>query len=262
MSPDSESVRVLVIDDDEACFELLVALIDELGPTPYQLSWCSSWVAGRAALEQDEHDLYLIDHGLGARTGIELREAASAALRRWARPSSMITDDKEAELAAREFLVLYGELQADRKMARSQREPLRHKIRGRLMALAGQIKKRVAVEKRLADAKRPESVNAAKLPRDVLGQRRGFGGRGFGGPGFGGGMMGGGRFGGGPPNDDHGEELVELIQKTIAPHTWDVNGGLGSIYYWRQGRALIIRQTGDVHDQIGGVLEQMGKMGR
>ena len=79
MSPDSESVRVLVIDDDEACFELLVALIDELGPTPYQLSWCSSWVAGRAALEQDEHDLYLIDHGLGARTGIELLHAAAAA---------------------------------------------------------------------------------------------------------------------------------------------------------------------------------------
>ena len=33
----------------------------------------------------------------------------------------------------------------------------------------------------LADAKRPESVNAAKRPRDVLGQRGGFGGRGFGG---------------------------------------------------------------------------------
>ena len=74
-------------------------------------------------------------------------------------------------------------------------------------------------------------------------------------------MMGGGAFGG-QANNDYGEELVDLIQKTIAPSTWDVNGGLGSIYYWRPCRAMIIRQTGDVHDQIGGVLQQLGKAGR
>ena len=60
------TMRVLVIDDDEACFELLVALLDEAGPAPYELSWCPTWADGLLALERDEHALYLIDHGLGA----------------------------------------------------------------------------------------------------------------------------------------------------------------------------------------------------
>jgi hypothetical protein len=76
-------------------------------------------------------------------------------------------------------------------------------------------------------------------------------------------MMGGGPLGGpGQFSDDYGPELVELIQQTIAPQTWDVNGGLGSAYYWRPGRALVIRQTGNVHDQLGGLLEQLGRAGR
>ncbi len=61
---------------------------------------------------------------------------------------------------------------------------------------------------------------------------------------------------------DYGQDLVDLIQRTIAPTTWDVNGGQGSIYYWSHGRALIIRQTDEVHEQIGGVLEQLGRMNR
>lgn len=40
--------------------------------------------------------------------------------------------------------------------------------------------------------------------------------------------------------NDAGPELVELIQKTISPAHWNVNGGPGSIYYWRPGRALVI----------------------
>ncbi len=86
----------------------------------------------------------------------------------------------------------------------------------------------------------------------------GFAGAGFGGPGMSGGMMG----GGGPYGFDHGPELVDLIQQTISPQTWDVNGGPGVIYYWRPGRAMVIRQTGEVHRQIGGLLEQMGRMVR
>ena len=184
------------------------------------------------------------------RTGAELRGVARATLRRWAR-----VDDKHARLAAREFLVLYRELQADDKLARTQRERLHGKVRGRLMALGKQIAKRIAIERRLAKQKRPESVDAAARGNDVLGQVGPFGG--FGGQG---------RFGGrmdGPAmaNDDNGQELVGLIQKTIAPSTWDINGGPGTIHYWRPGRAIVVRQMGDVHDQIGDLLEQMNRLG-
>ena len=184
------------------------------------------------------------------RTGLKLRDASRDALRRLAK-----VGDKEAAGAAREFLVLYRELQADTEMARSRRESLRNKIRGRLMVLSTQIKTRAAVERRLARSKAPGSLKAAR-DREVLGQ---FG--------FSGktplGKAAQGAFGGGAwANNDNGEDLVELIQQVISPATWDVNGGPGAIYYWRPGRALVVTAPGEVHDQLGDVLEQLGKMGR
>jgi hypothetical protein len=63
---------------------------------------------------------------------------------------------------------------------------------------------------------------------------------------------------GGAPQDD-GQALVELIQATIAPQSWDVNGGPGSIVYWPAWHVLVVRQTDDVHEQIGGVVHGMRK---
>jgi type 1 glutamine amidotransferase len=48
----------------------------------------------------------------------------------------------------------------------------------------------------------------------------------------------------------------------IAPGTWDVNGGAGSIYYWAPGHAMVILQTDDVHDQIADVLLQLQNANR
>jgi hypothetical protein len=56
---------------------------------------------------------------------------------------------------------------------------------------------------------------------------------------------------------DDGWDLVELIRATIAPETWDVNGGRGSMYYYRPQQLLVVRQTGEVHHQLGGVLGQL-----
>jgi len=196
------------------------------------------------------------------RTGNELRDATRDALAKWARAT-----DKEADLAARQFLVLYDELMRDTEMSSAVRDPLRNKVRGRLMKLSDQIRKRVAIEKRLAKQKKPESVDAAANDNPVLAQ---FGG-GMARPGMGGGMMAPGRGGGamlgggnawqnGPP--DNGEQLVELIQQVIAPATWDVNGGPGSIYYWRIGHSMVISAPGEVHHEIGGVLDQLRRAGQ
>ncbi|MFZ5833545.1 MAG: hypothetical protein ACOY3P_25950 [Planctomycetota bacterium] len=51
---------------------------------------------------------------------------------------------------------------------------------------------------------------------------------------------------------------VALIRTTIAPASWDVNGGRGSVCYWRPGRAIVVRQNAEVHGQLGGVIEQLG----
>jgi hypothetical protein len=63
-------------------------------------------------------------------------------------------------------------------------------------------------------------------------------------------------------NEDYGPDLVELIQKTISPPTWDVNGGPGAIYYFRPQRALVVSAPGEVHEQLVDLLEQMERMNR
>jgi hypothetical protein len=55
------------------------------------------------------------------------------------------------------------------------------------------------------------------------------------------------------------QSLINLIETTIAPSTWESNGGGGSIYYYAPLHALVIRQTGEVHRQIGGVLGNLNQ---
>ena len=62
-------------------------------------------------------------------------------------------------------------------------------------------------------------------------------------------------------NADNGQQLVDLIQNTISPKSWDVNGGNCSIYYWQQQHAIVVRATGDVHGQISDTLEQLNRAG-
>ena len=64
---------------------------------------------------------------------------------------------------------------------------------------------------------------------------------------------------GGPLDEPHARTLIELIQNTIAPETWQVNGGRGSIRYYSLYHALVVRQTVEVHHQLGGGLGQLRK---
>lgn len=50
-----------------------------------------------------------------------------------------------------------------------------------------------------------------------------------------------------------GQSLIDLIQRTIRPEFWDVNGGPGSMVYWDAWHCLVVRATAEVHHQIGGL---------
>lgn len=52
---------------------------------------------------------------------------------------------------------------------------------------------------------------------------------------------------GGAAVADHAAELIELITTTLAPETWEQNGGEGSIYYFNNFRVLVVRQTAEIH---------------
>ena len=53
---------------------------------------------------------------------------------------------------------------------------------------------------------------------------------------------------------DTGWQLVELIQRIIAPDFWESRGGPGSIRYFAMRRVLVVRATTDIHEQVRDLL--------
>ena len=66
---------------------------------------------------------------------------------------------------------------------------------------------------------------------------------------------------GGNAVDDHGPELVELIETVIVPNSWEKNGGFGSIIYYAPLRVIVVRTTGDIHGNVGNVIGNLRAAG-
>jgi len=78
-----QKLNVLLIDDDEDEYIHLSALLLEQSNEPgyphIHLDWLPSYETGIAALQARQHDVYLIDYRLGARSGSALLQEAKAA---------------------------------------------------------------------------------------------------------------------------------------------------------------------------------------
>jgi hypothetical protein len=61
--------------------------------------------------------------------------------------------------------------------------------------------------------------------------------------------------------DDYSVQLIEIISSTITPDTWETVGGPGSIRYYRQGMALVVRAPQAVHDKMVDLLTQLRAAG-
>lgn len=55
-------------------------------------------------------------------------------------------------------------------------------------------------------------------------------------------------------------QLIELIQATIDPDSWEENGGTGTITEFRNTNSLVIRNSQDVHDQIQDLLTRLREL--
>lgn len=53
------------------------------------------------------------------------------------------------------------------------------------------------------------------------------------------------------------QELIDLITTTIEPESWAINGGRGTIVFYAPLNVLVVRQTAEVHHQIGGTFNQL-----
>jgi general secretion pathway protein D len=58
-------------------------------------------------------------------------------------------------------------------------------------------------------------------------------------------------------NAGSAQQLIDLIQTTIAPDTWAVNGGEGTLSFYQPLNVLVVRQTAEVHEQIGNAFGQL-----
>ncbi|MGH1477305.1 MAG: putative bifunctional diguanylate cyclase/phosphodiesterase [Geminicoccales bacterium] len=71
-----ESMRVLLIEDDEDDYFLTKELLSDLFDQHFALEWIATWELALQRVLEDSHDVVLVDYRLGARNGLELvREA-------------------------------------------------------------------------------------------------------------------------------------------------------------------------------------------
>jgi general secretion pathway protein D len=68
----------------------------------------------------------------------------------------------------------------------------------------------------------------------------------------------------GPPTVGGGQadfqSLIDLIQSTVQPDTWDTTGGSGAIRPFNTNLSLVISQTQEVHEEIADLLEQLRRL--
>jgi hypothetical protein len=122
-------------------------------------------------------------------------------------------------------------------------------VRSRLNTVSDRIERQIArQEKRI---KKPERLRALARPEaDVLAQQFGAAGPAQAAPS---GVV--------PPGAgavvDYGPELVDVIQRTISPETWDINGGLGAVVYFAPRHALVVSAPATVQGQVADLLFQL-----
>jgi len=161
----------------------------------------------------------------------------------------------------RAMVNLYVQLQSDESLPSGERERFQNLVRTRLAQCRGAIvrdlRRRKTEAERAARRPVPENETSVRgqnpsLPVGVTANETMAGDNTLSAPQK---PVDGQAAGGNPQNE--GQELVQLIESTIAPASWETRGGPGVIKYWAPGHALVIRQTREVHEQIGGAVGAM-----
>ena len=79
MAPRAKPVRVLLVEDDEEDYLITRDMLAAQERARFTLQWCSDYDAALELIARQEHDVYLVDYRLGARTGLDLVREGFAA---------------------------------------------------------------------------------------------------------------------------------------------------------------------------------------
>jgi len=69
-------VRILLVDDDRDEYFLTKDLLDGMPNHRHHLDWVSTFAEGLDAICRNEHDVFILDYQLGAKTGVDLLNEA------------------------------------------------------------------------------------------------------------------------------------------------------------------------------------------
>ncbi|NOX53798.1 MAG: hypothetical protein GXP27_05055 [Planctomycetes bacterium] len=159
-------------------------------------------------------------HGRG--NVVELQEAYLHVMRASAKRRPGPPDQIVPQLA-----VIYAALDRCEKLSAKRKRQMRAALQARMKSYRDQLLRRLrkseAERSRLGRSARPRGRQSERLR--------------------------------GPADEARARQLIELIESTIAPESWQSSGGPGSIRYFSLLQALVVRQTGPVHRQIGDLLE-------
>jgi hypothetical protein len=184
-----------------------------------------------------------------AATPRELRDATSDALVREA-----TTEGAPHKTALYDLVTIYGQLQRDSQLPDRERNDRLAQVRARLARAAGELEGQAADPAGNRPAARGRQAGARNAQAPARNAR---------GAGNAARQAGNGGFAGraaataGAPDTQGAADLIELIQNTIAPDSWEARGGRGTIMYFPPRQVLVIRQTGEVHEQFQDLVRQL-----
>jgi hypothetical protein len=156
------------------------------------------------------------------------------------------------ERALRQLLAMYEDLQADAPLGEVQRRELRGLVRNRLARSNRALRTQLAKSAAESEATGSAVADTLKLLQgdpNILAQRPAAQGQAAP-PQAAAGPPAAPQPAASTPAQNNAQELVDLIQKTIAPDTWDIRGGPGVIRYFENKQSLVILQTDEVHGQL------------
>jgi hypothetical protein len=222
--------------------------IDPAGEMMATWCWCAVLLVGQAGPSQDQGATTPIVRDVHA-----IRREVSALLRR----DNASAADSARAAAVRRMTEIYREVVGDARFITSPTlQQQKSKLWTRLTRVRDELKRQRAAQRRQPANRGAESLGYA-VESQVAAHLE-ISSQSLGGPW----ALAAGAAGGGAVADDWGDELIELIQNTIDPSQWNVNGGTAAIAYYRPVHALVVRASSEVHGQVEAALGGLRDAGR
>lgn len=77
----NSKLKVLLVDDDQEDFMIIRDLISDIPDSLIELDWVSTFEEANDKIQNSSHDVYLVDHRLGAQSGLDLISEAARSSR-------------------------------------------------------------------------------------------------------------------------------------------------------------------------------------